>query len=254
MLRLSTGLRNFLMNYGSFKQAFYGGALKIYTGSQPADADTAIAGSLLCTVSLASGALTAETRAYGTITLTGGAGGSYTSITVDGVEILGATVAYDTSLTVTAALIAAQINAFRSEPRYEASSSGAVITIKAMPGTGTGPNTFVIATTKTTMTDSIVDVANGVANVNGLPFGAVTAGVISKGSGVWSGVVALTGVAGWFRLYSTETDAGGASTTAIRLDGNVGTSGADLTLSSTSLVAAASITIDSASFTLPANA
>ena len=41
-LRFSTGLRNFLQGYGSLQQAMWGGKLLIYSGSQPASADTAV--------------------------------------------------------------------------------------------------------------------------------------------------------------------------------------------------------------------
>ena len=254
-IRLSTGARDFIAVHGNVKRAFEGGVLKIYSGTQPTSADSAVAGTLLCTCSLASGAVTSEVRSYGTITVTAVAeGNTCSSVTVNSVQVLGATVTAPAGVSTTsmAALIAAQINAYQSVPKYSATSSGAVITIKAMPGTGTGPNTFVVANTLGTMTTTLADFANGVAQVNGLTFGTVSAGVLSKASGVWSGVNAASGTAGCFRLTGTEVDANGTSTTLIRLDGSIATSGGDLTFASTSLVAAATLTIDQFDITIPA--
>lgn len=258
-IRQSTGLMDFLAQHGSYKKAFEGGKLKIYTGTQPASADSPMTGTLLCTVTLASGARTEEVCSCGTVELTGGASGNVSSIKVNDVEVLGATITYTTSLTVTAALIAAQINAYQSVPKYRATSSGAVITIKAMPGTGTGPNSYVVATTASTITktDTAFGAGGaavaGVAGVNGLTFGTISGGILSKSSAAWSGVNAATGTAGCFRLESTEADANGTSTTAIRLDGSVGTSGSDLNLSSTSLTSGATHTQTQFDIKVPAS-
>ena len=50
-IKLSTGLRNKLADTGSVKSIFAGGLIKIYSGVPPADADAAVTGTLLCTVS-----------------------------------------------------------------------------------------------------------------------------------------------------------------------------------------------------------
>ena len=86
---------------------------------------------------------------------------------------------------------------------------------------------------------------------NGLDFGTAANGVLSKSASVWSGTGIVTGQAGWWRFYSTEA-LKGTSSTAIRMDGNCGVSGADLNMSSLTVTAAATITIDSFSITLPA--
>lgn len=49
---ISTGLRNHLLATGSLKSGLDSGVIRIYTGSAPADADAAVTGTLLCTVSL----------------------------------------------------------------------------------------------------------------------------------------------------------------------------------------------------------
>jgi hypothetical protein len=135
---------------GSLKDIFHDGVLKIYSGTQPTDADTAVAGSLLVTITESAGAFVAG--------------------------------AFD----------------------------------------------------------------------NALEFGDSAAGAIAKAAAeTWQGVAAASGVAGWFRLCANPTDAGAASTTLPRIDGSIGTSGADLNLSSTTITSGQTYTIDTFSITLP---
>jgi hypothetical protein len=88
---------------------------------------------------------------------------------------------------------------------------------------------------------------------NGLEFeDDPTGGEIEKASGeTWQDTGIAAATAGWFRFYANPTDAGGASTTLPRIDGSVGTSGADLNMSSTSITVGATYTIDSFKLTLP---
>ncbi|MGE0383409.1 MAG: hypothetical protein AB7N65_24850 [Vicinamibacterales bacterium] len=93
---------------------------------------------------------------------------------------------------------------------------------------------------------------NGTAT--GLTFeAAATAGELEKNaSEVWSeDAVIATGSAAWFRMREAGTTGLGASTTEARIDGSIATSGADLNLPTTSLVAGIPFTIQSAAFTLP---
>lgn len=253
-LKYSTSARNFMAGIGSYKNAYQNGRIEIYTGAQPATADAAVQGTLLCTITSSSGAHTPEVLASGTVTLTGGAAGSVDTLTVNSVEIMGAAVPFNTSLTQTAADVAAQINAYHSYAEYIASSAGAVVTIKALPGTGTTPNGFVVASTVTTITKTDANLSGGVAAVNGLRFGAPSGGSISKlASQTWSGVNAASGTAGWYRQYGSVADAGAADTDLvyIREDGAIATSGAELNLSSTALVALATTTISADTLTIP---
>lgn len=55
-LRLSTKLRDNLAGTTGFASTFANGVIEIYTGSQPATADSAVTGTLLGTVTLNSGA------------------------------------------------------------------------------------------------------------------------------------------------------------------------------------------------------
>jgi hypothetical protein len=79
------------------------------------------------------------------------------------------------------------------------------------------------------------------------------AGQIQKDQGqVWSSNASATGTAGYFRVtFPIGTDAGGSSTTLKRLQGNVGTSGSDLNMSSVSIVNGAPQTIDTFKLTIP---
>lgn len=86
---------------------------------------------------------------------------------------------------------------------------------------------------------------------NGLTFAAASGGSVSK-SGTWSFVGLAKGTAGWFRFKGNGVDEGGASTSLPRLDGSVGTSGANLNLSNISIEVGAPTTIDSFTWTQPA--
>jgi len=255
-VRLSTGLRNALAKQLSIGDALRNGIIEIYSGAQPASADAAPTGTLLCTISSSSGAVTSEVVATGTVTLTGGASGSVDTVTVNSVDILGGSVPFNATLTQTAADVATKINANKSNPDYTATSSGAVVTISALPGTGTGPNTYVVSATLTTITASYANMSGGVNPANGLQFGAVASGVLSKlSTQTWSGVNAATGTAGWFRQYGSVADshAVDSSAVAIRMDGAVGTSGSDMNLNSTAFVSAATTTLASWQITVPAS-
>jgi len=92
----------------------------------------------------------------------------------------------------------------------------------------------------------------GVAT-NGLNFGTPVAGVLPKATAeVWSGAAVATGTAGWFRFYDNAAVAG-ASTTAVRMDGAISTSGAELNMSNLAIVTAGTTTIDGFNVTLPAS-
>lgn len=253
-LKFSTGARNFLAAKGSYKDAFQNGKVEIYTGSQPANADAAATGTLLCTITDNSAARTAEVLSSGTVTLTGGASGSVNTLTVNGVEIMGAAVNFNTSLTQTAADVAAQCNRFRGNVEYNVTSSGAVITITALPGTGASPNGFVVASTVTTITKTDANLAGGVNAANGIKFGEVAAGVIAKlSTQIWSGVNAASGDAGWYRLYGSVADAGGLDSagTTIREDGAIATSGQQLTMGNITLNSSATTTLTAWQRTVP---
>lgn len=253
-LRLSAGLRNFVNQSGSIRDALEGGEIQIYSGAQPATAESAPTGTLLATITANSGARTQEVQATGTVTLTGGAAGAVTGVTVNGVAAIDAAVPFNTSLNQTASDLAAMINNTPSSPRYSASAAGAVVTITARRGAGALPNGFVVAATATTLTTSTTNMAGGVSAVNGLQFGTSAGGVLAKrASQTWSGIAGNNGTAGWFRFVGAVADPGTLDTTesTVRMDGAVSTSGAQLNMSSTTISASATQTIASFPITLP---
>lgn len=255
-MRISTGLRNFMLSNGPLKRAMQGGVIKIYSGAQPTSPNDTVPSSstLLVTLTLASGAITAETIPEGSVNLDSGGSGSVDTITVNGEDILGAAVDFDSDLSTTATAVAAQINKFLSKGTAEfvASTDGAKVILTAVPNSGD----YSAAVSSTSTTIATTDVAvgtetSGVDSANGLTYGVASSGAIAKASGVWSGVGAASGTAGWFRHYGPESDAGGASTTKNRIDGTCGTSGADMNMSSTAITSGATQTLDSFSLTLP---
>lgn len=75
--------------------------------------------------------------------------------------------------------------------------------------------------------------------------------LVKESSDTWEGTNADAGTATFFRLC-TLADAGTGSTSALRVQGACALVGAELNLSSTTLVAAAPQVIDNFSITLPA--
>jgi len=250
-IRLSTQLRNNIVGSTGVAASFAGGVIDIYTGTQPTTADSAITGTLLGRVSIASAAFVAETPASATITV-GGSAGSINTLNIGTFNIipLGA-VAFITDAATTAQALADAIN---RNGIYRATypGTGAIVTVVAPPGTGAAHNGLALAATVTTMTaTSSGNITGGVAATAGLQWGAPSAGTVSK-SGVWSFNGANAGTAGWFRIKASAADADGASTTAVRLDGSVAVSGADMNLSNTVIAIGAPTTIDSLTVTMPA--
>ena len=256
-VKLSTGLRNAIAQGRGFSGSLNKGYIKIFSGSQPATADAAETGTNLGIVTVSSGALTKETRATGTLTVTGTVTQTILTITVGGVNIIpdDASMIGLATTTLTADLIAYAIN---RNGMYEASTTGAsnVVTIRARPGAGV--IALVIASTGTcTCTGSTM--TGGVAGVNGLMLGAPVGGSIPKlATQIWS-FVGINGpaTAGWFRFYSSDTADSGATCDGTtvpyypRLDGSIATSGSDLNLSQIVIQTGAPNTIDSFSFQIP---
>ena len=102
-----------------------------------------------------------NTAATATVTLTGGAAGSVNMITVNGVNIMSAPVAFTIDLATTATAVATNINVYASSPEYTAVAVGPVITISAASGAGSDANGFVVVVTTTTITYTNTDMANG---------------------------------------------------------------------------------------------
>ena len=260
-IRLSTGLRNFMLEGGSLKQALANGFIELYSGTQPTDADSAVTGTLLAKYTVSSGAHTNEVQATGSLTISGTTSGSVDTVTVNSIDILGGAVTHTGNVNTMATAVAAAINNNPKNLLYVASSTGAsgVVTLTAKPGLGTLVNGHAVSATATTTTvGTFVNIGSGVAGVNpvnGLRFGDSAAGTLVKDSAqAWTGVGLANGTAGWFRFKGPISDAGSsdAAELYIRLDGNVATSGANLNVTSTTIATGATQTISTFSLTEPA--
>lgn len=87
---------------------------------------------------------------------------------------------------------------------------------------------------------------------NGLTFAAPTGGTISKSADNWKFTGIAVGTAGWFRLVGNAADPLAASTTAVRMDGAVTTTGPELKLSILAVEVGSPHTVDVFRFTVPA--
>jgi hypothetical protein len=67
----------------------------------------------------------------------------------------------------------------------------------------------------------------------------------------WSAVGLANGTAGYYRLVTNSDDGTTLSTTAVRIDGTVATSGGDATMTSTTVATGAPFTISTGYFSLP---
>jgi hypothetical protein len=101
------------------------------------------------------------------------------------------------------------------------------------------------ATADAAVTGTLLCTISNASTATGLTFDAAAAnGAISKASAeTWSGVNAATGTAGYYRFVAPG-DTGALSTTEARLQGDVGTAGKELNLSSVNLTSGATQTID----------
>lgn len=82
---------------------------------------------------------------------------------------------------------------------------------------------------------------------------AAAGGAVLKDSGAWQEVAAIAdGTAAWFRMYASAHTTG-ASTTAVRLDGDITVlaGGGDLILTTLSIFTNDNILIDSFTFSIP---
>lgn len=89
-------------------------------------------------------------------------------------------------------------------------------------------------------------------STNGLEFGDVTTGTLAKNTDTWSDTALATGTAGWWRLYDNGRITG-ASSSGIRMDGSIATSGSTITISNTSIKTGEVTTVDKFSPTMLAS-
>lgn len=91
----------------------------------------------------------------------------------------------------------------------------------------------------------------GGASTNGLTFDDPVSGVLSKAAAeTWQGLGVTDGNAGWFRFYDSNRTTG-ASTTAIRFDGVIASSGGELTMTNRLIAVGTPVIINTFDFSLP---
>lgn len=254
--KYSTGLRNLLEGGMSLREALDDFIVKVFSGSAPSDADQAESGgTLLCTISKASGQVDAtelSTAKQASMDITVAGVGATIIVAINGVDYTYQVVAGDTDLRAVARKVALMLDGIPeiqaiahatggSDGKVAVKSSVAGLTFTIAKGGGGGGGTATW-----TVTD------NTIANLrsDALQWGTPASAQMAKPSEVWSGVNLATGTAAWFRLVRPD-DTGALSTTARRIQGAVGTSGAELNLSNINLVIGATLTIDTATFNLP---
>jgi len=297
-LRFSQGVVNNVAIGEGWGDVVKNSVCVVYSGSQPATPEVAATvGTELVRFTLASGALTAETRAVAKIVLAaydatsnvvnlGLNVGASAVVSLTGGNVTGyASLALFTQATVDA------INNNWTYPDFRAVMGGAVVGsvtygtagagefyVIAPKNSGTAFNTATITFANTVITADIngggtpttTETAAfapgtggstaGVAAVNGLTMTyPASAGAISN-YGVWSGVASATGTAGWFRILGTPNYDTGLTTLStsgndtlfqMRIDGTVGTSGADMIVTSTAVTSAVTQTVSSFALTVP---
>lgn len=91
-------------------------------------------------------------------------------------------------------------------------------------------------------------------DVTGGTWAAASAGAINKNSSeVWQAVGSVAGSAGYFRMR-LAADTGVLSTTEIRMDGSIASSGSDMNMTDTAVTVGAIYTLDSFPVTMASNA
>lgn len=239
-LRLSTKFRNSMLDASggkSFGELMAGGILQFFSGSQPATGDTAASGTLLATIY----PMGVDPTAPATVTFTNATNKcNWASHGLSNNQ----PVVFTTSGTLPAEIVSGTIyyvlNKGTNDFEVSATVGGAAVDI-----TGDGTATITCSPA-------------------GLVFAAAAAaGTLSKhASHTWSGLGVAAGTIGWARFMSFMTNMSTTKANALlvdagptysRFDMSVGTSGADLNLSSLTVAVSATVTVDTFDFTLATN-
>jgi phage tail sheath gpL-like len=246
MFRYSTGAVEKMAGHQTVKEMFNDGVLVIYSGAQPATADTAYNGIELCRLAYGGTfvAGTKSTRQVSTVTCTAGTAADKYIVVINGTAY-----EYDMGSGDTATIIATALAALiDADDAVTAVNTAGVIVVRAR----FGGVAFTIANTGSTQPANVV-IATPTANSRaaGIQFGAATAGVLAQESNPWTGTATADGTAAWFRIYANAVDAGGASTTLPRIDGNISTTSGDMILRTLNIITGDPLSISGSSITFP---
>jgi len=236
-IRYSNTLLNNAAGGFGVREFLRDGRIYLYTGTQPATSDVAPTTTLLCTYTLSGGTFTTPVQSTGTCTISG-SGGTVDTITVGGMaeNLLSSAVAWDSDVTTTAVAVAANINANQNFLNITADNAAGVVNLYAPHWMGANADGLTVASTETTLVVTDAPFASGTTAINGLNFlFPAVLGVLSKEATVWQGTAVAAGTAGFFRFVAGGSTVDGVLGTEVRFDGSVGTSGADLNLSSVAI-------------------
>lgn len=254
-LMLNTALRTALFGSSDFSSIFTGGNLYIRTGGGP-DVNSAMDGSLLCTIS----ALSFDTPALAIIANDASWSGTNAATGVAGYFRMvnsGATMWVQGACGKSSGeLRLAETSLVSGEPLV---IDDVAFTLPAPASIefNTALRTALLGTNdlKTLFTDCDLQIRTGAPagvddaavgtllnEMNDVNFAAASAGVIGK-TGTWSSANVATGTAGHFRLID--------STTTYVIQGTVGESLSDIILGNTSLVSGKTLTVGKFQLTMP---
>lgn len=253
---LSTGAKNAFSKLG-LKDLLDGFVLNIYSGTPPVSADNAESGAKLLTLTKEGLSWSADVKQENYFSVTGiGSDGDTIKVTITPSGGSAETFTYtkSSSESTTDAIARAIANLISEGSDYmdamattETTESGVILRGK-YGGEAFTVNVAVTGSITVSPSGDLTDVV-AASYGNGLHFELipnVSGGTLEKLSGEsWKGTVLASGTAQWFRIQAHD-DGGGASTSAIRIQGLVGTlADSPLRLAgSTSLVQDTEITVD----------
>lgn len=136
--------------------------------------------------------------------------------------------------------------------------ANALLTTGGLKEALTGAHLYIYAGTEPASADAALGAATLLVDISGdgvgdallLATNAVDGTIEKDATQVWQGTCVATGTATFCR-FALPADAGDLSTTAVRLQGDVGVAGKFLNLSSTSLTASAIQKVDYCAITQP---
>jgi len=255
--KFSTGLVDYLLKEACLKKAFEDCIIKMFSGTAPGTADEAEGGAtLLCKLTKGSVAVDpteVSIAKQSMIEITVASVGNTVIVAINGVDYTYTVLAADDDLRKVARKVALMLDGIPELHAIALASgsadgkiavqsriAGLSYTIAKGGGGGGGTATW-------TLTDDLI--AN--SRCDALQWGNVSAGKISKEAGnAWSGVNLANGVASWFRVILPGDD-GLLSTTQLRIQGAIATSGAEINMNSTTFTKDATTTQDSLDISIP---
>lgn len=262
MLRLSTGLRSYLLNHGSLAEALSGGVIYVFGGAQPASADDGDGdATLIGTITDGGAAYTREQPVTATLSLDSGGSGSVDSVTVGGTELLEAAVPFNSTLAQTATDLAAAINCnrFGVHGIYATDDGAGEVTLHSkrtwaprLSEAAVTIGTTTISASKTNFTAIAAAPANGLhfAKRDADPYAEVLQGMLVKAPDqTWTGTAAASDTATWFRFTnhfltdSANDDGSATSSEVLRMDGSIGLSDAPMVLDEVDIEASDPLTL-----------